>query len=279
MSKLVLKTRRPLVSLLAMICVAALVATTASAQTVQSTEKSLQVGSNIHFGTSYCESSSSGIRALSGARTLNSVAIYDVGTRPRLYTSAGSIIETTGYAYNYSAGTVNMLNVGGTHSTSGDYYYSWGQGQYWNYSTSQYVSWDYNVTRNIWAPEGAKSYAVPADEFQTLRSSNKDMHLYSVNKNGQTYGSELLAYSSEYVPDLIAAVGIDGTEGYISRDEEHSVTNLSREEVSSGKTIGDTYISLYAEDGETVIGQFLISAANGIEGTAVSQYLESHNIK
>lgn len=39
--------------------------------------------------------------------------------------------------------------------------------------------------------------------------------VYPKNEAGQTYGSEKLATSFETGPDLIAAVGTDGTRGYV----------------------------------------------------------------
>ena len=42
---------------------------------------------------------------------------------------------------------------------------------------------------------------------------------YPTNANGETYGSYLDRHKYGYAPDLIAALGDDGTEGYIRREQ------------------------------------------------------------
>lgn len=42
---------------------------------------------------------------------------------------------------------------------------------------------------------------------------------YPINANGETYGSYLDRHKYGYAPDLIAALGDDGTEGYIRRED------------------------------------------------------------
>lgn len=99
-------------------------------------------------------------------------------------------------------------------------------------------------------------------------------HLYSVNKNGQTYGSvNPYAAVPQEGPELIAAIGIDGTEGYIyeedlngeqpSNPEEAQVymENLKRAAARAARSNEkySRYIPLYDSDGVTVIGEFGIS--------------------
>ena len=43
--------------------------------------------------------------------------------------------------------------------------------------------------------------------------------VYPTNENGETYGSSAHANSLETEPDLIAAVGIDGTKGYLRKTD------------------------------------------------------------
>jgi len=42
---------------------------------------------------------------------------------------------------------------------------------------------------------------------------------YPKNKNGQTYGSSAGATSPETEPELISAIGEDGTEGYVLKKD------------------------------------------------------------
>ena len=46
---------------------------------------------------------------------------------------------------------------------------------------------------------------------------------YPTNANGETYGSYFDRHKYGYAPDLIAALGDDGTEGYIRRELAKSV--------------------------------------------------------
>jgi len=98
--------------------------------------------------------------------------------------------------------------------------------------------------------------------------------IYPVNEKGQTYGIDGLAGPYASPPDLIAVVGIDGTEGYIynSLQDAHGghpppqnpeeATEYMRwleERKEEMRRNGEEYIlivPLYAADGVTVIGEF-----------------------
>ncbi len=97
---------------------------------------------------------------------------------------------------------------------------------------------------------------------------------FPVNANGQTYGSSLEAVSVETEPDLIAAIGIDGTEGYVlSKDLQEPSPKTPEEAVAQTKEIEKAALAakakgsnivreipLYDVDGRTVIGKFGIVA-------------------
>lgn len=97
---------------------------------------------------------------------------------------------------------------------------------------------------------------------------------YPVNEQGQTYGSSALAYENlpeevsaleaiDYMPDLVSAVGEDGTEGYIPKEDFlPSAIPSSPEEaiqMQNNGTFDHEEVPLYASDGETVLGVY----ANG----------------
>ena len=100
---------------------------------------------------------------------------------------------------------------------------------------------------------------------------------YKVNQNGQTYGGiDATAEPSKLkYPDLIAAIGIDGTEGYVYQKDLDGETPSSPEEalvymeklsedIAKAKESGAEYlytIPLYKDDGLTVVGQFGISCS------------------
>jgi hypothetical protein len=101
---------------------------------------------------------------------------------------------------------------------------------------------------------------------------------YPVNDNGQTYGSGLHSeFEDAEAPDLIFAVGVDGTEGYVLKtdlegtgplakpqnpDEALAYMEQLEELANEAAARGDKYvyyIPLYESDGTTVIGQSGVS--------------------
>ncbi|MGG3885307.1 hypothetical protein [Brevibacillus panacihumi] len=80
---------------------------------------------------------------------------------------------------------------------------------------------------------------------------------YEVNDNGETYGSALSAYTIGAEPDLISAVGTNGVEGYVRADDLTPKVSSIEEALEQNAENGDVRtIPLYAEDGETVLGEF-----------------------
>ncbi len=79
---------------------------------------------------------------------------------------------------------------------------------------------------------------------------------FGVNENGQTYGAGL----QDATPDLIKAVGMGGIRGYVYNSDLLSLgdkTSIGEEP----STIPNS-IPLYAQDGTTVLGNFLIGRPN-----------------
>ncbi|MEK4510512.1 hypothetical protein EJP82_23655 [Paenibacillus anaericanus] len=84
---------------------------------------------------------------------------------------------------------------------------------------------------------------------------------YPKNENGQTYGSAADATSPETEPDLIRAVGVDGTVGYVLKKDLDGEQPKTPEEAIAiqNSRPPDGYDSpLYDVDGKTVIGVFHI---------------------
>lgn len=84
--------------------------------------------------------------------------------------------------------------------------------------------------------------------------------VYQKNEDGQTYGSALYATSIDTEPDLISAVGEDGTIGYVRSMDLYGVQPKTPEEALDQMRKADSVIRipLYAVDGKTVIGTFKI---------------------
>jgi len=92
---------------------------------------------------------------------------------------------------------------------------------------------------------------------------------YPKNDAGLTYGSATLANDPRDEPDLILAVASNGKIGYVKKTEEQEATGGNVESPQEAVEWqarmeallaegGGVYIPVYAVDGKTVIGQFLI---------------------
>ncbi|MGX1829129.1 hypothetical protein ACWIE6_12790 [Paenibacillus taichungensis] len=84
---------------------------------------------------------------------------------------------------------------------------------------------------------------------------------YPKNRNGQTYGSATEATSPETEPELIEAIGVDGTEGYVLKkdlDGEQPSTPEEAIALQNSRAADGRDIPLYDLDGENVIGVFHI---------------------
>lgn len=81
---------------------------------------------------------------------------------------------------------------------------------------------------------------------------------YPVNKNGETFGPNVK--DSLDSPDLELAENEEGIIGYIRQDEVGGAMISSPEEAAK-YTPKDHYVNMYAEDGQTIVGKFLIKAS------------------
>lgn len=100
----------------------------------------------------------------------------------------------------------------------------------------------------------------PAIADSLSGANNVPAPVYEKNKNGQTYGSSAFANTPDQEPDLISAIGVDGTEGYIlATDFNGDQPKSPAEAVEHNKKLKpERKIPLYAVDGKTVIGEFKI---------------------
>jgi hypothetical protein len=93
----------------------------------------------------------------------------------------------------------------------------------------------------------------------TINQSHTNPPNYPENENGKTYGSATDATSPETVPELISAIGVDGTKGYLLKKDYDGEQPKSPEEaiaIQNSRPPGGRDIPLYDVDGETVIGMF-----------------------
>ncbi|WP_394192047.1 metal ABC transporter substrate-binding protein [Paenisporosarcina quisquiliarum] len=81
---------------------------------------------------------------------------------------------------------------------------------------------------------------------------------YPTNENGQTYGPNIRDLML-VEPDLISAIGIDGTIGYVKKDDlDGPMPKTPEEAVRLTKEAKPREIPLYDVDGETIIGKFIV---------------------
>lgn len=93
--------------------------------------------------------------------------------------------------------------------------------------------------------------------FLILKKPLNSDGLYPVNEYGQTYGKDNSEINKE-PPDLIEAIGVDGTIGYIFNTDLNPDISTPEEAIEK---LGDRTvraIPLYEKDGRTIIGQFEI---------------------
>jgi len=82
---------------------------------------------------------------------------------------------------------------------------------------------------------------------------------YQVNENGQTYGHDIHSLDTIIEPpDLMAAIGVDGTFGYILTSDLYSDSPKTPEEALERQKNRKSpiFIPLYESDGKTIIGEF-----------------------
>ena len=107
-------------------------------------------------------------------------------------------------------------------------------------------------------------------ESGPLPGTDDPNYVYPVNENGQTYGLDWMGDDyEEHAPDLIAAAGVNGKNGYVKRIDleeteganvntpEEAVAFMERKSQRRGKNYY-TVIPVFKEDGVTEIDQFWI---------------------
>ena len=98
------------------------------------------------------------------------------------------------------------------------------------------------------------------DVFIPTRESILEDGRYPINDNGQPYGPNMgdtTIIIGE--PDLLLAEGVNGKVGYVKQDDLDGPQPKTPEEaVRLTKGAKPREIPLYNEDGETIIGKFIV---------------------
>lgn len=171
-----------------------------------------------------------------------------MGAQARLYNSSGTLVYSSSMVYN-SSPVINVYAYS-ERTTSSGYFYA--QSKVSFYNGNGYTSYTANKSPNAAVPSALNSNVG-----------------YSVNANNETYGLGILAETLGIEPDLIAAVGRDGTEGYVrSEDLSPTPSNPKEAVVMAELAQTDRCIPLYNLDGE-VIGEFMLNAVEDDEVSSI----------
>ncbi|MFJ7185065.1 metal ABC transporter substrate-binding protein [Lysinibacillus xylanilyticus] len=100
------------------------------------------------------------------------------------------------------------------------------------------------------AEDNASDLVIPTKE-----SVSKDG--YPTNENGQTYGPDMGELMLDE-PDLISAIGIDGTVGYVKKEDLNGPQPKTPEEAVKLNEAKPREIPMYDVDGENIIGKFIV---------------------
>ena len=179
-----------------------------------------------------------------------------IGVDAWLCTPRDQILASTGFVYNSSGATFEYACTARQYTPQ--MVYAAGEVDLYTGTTHKYV-------------EVPESPYVGGD----LRAVNQleEVKAFPVNENGDTYGTVRTAKLVGYKPDLIAAVGNGGVEGYVRMDDMRpNITSEADIEAYYEKLENDPDIPLYDMNGN-VIGTFTIGGNEDLapEATTVEE--------
>ncbi|MFE9247476.1 ATP-dependent Lon protease [Streptomyces sp. NPDC007088] len=175
-----------------------------------------------------------------------------LGALARLY-KGDALCKSAGYAYN--SGPANSLSV----PTQGN---GCGTGAYYSYgATKAYNGNGYKAVYTFKSPSlnhrSVAARSTPSPQEAADRALPR-------NARGQTYGSGLDAGTPQAAPDLIRAYTTEGELGYVKRaeleDEPAPASPRQALAFQSERAGKDRRIPVYALDGTTAVGTFVVEA-------------------
>ncbi|MGC5164703.1 hypothetical protein ACLQ3J_18475 [Rhodococcus sp. DT1] len=173
----------------------------------------------------------------------------EIGVRARLF-SSGALCEATTYRYN--TGPVAQFTYGTTNTCGAGWYNSHGFTAVWDGTSTYKEALTFPTDPLWWEPAAARSSTTEPEVTPASIPSG-------TNADGLTYGSGASATTEADFPDLVAAIGDDGTTlGFVRKSDLVEAPAANPEEASAGANAGRT-VPLFDEDGQTQVGSFTLS--------------------
>lgn len=169
-----------------------------------------------------------------------------VGTNAFLFKSNGDLKKSSGMSYNsYASSSIQRY----TSTTDSGTYYARSLVKFYTgtYDNNGPIYNIYNTPPTTFQSYSSNS-VTPPETTELLNLPNE----YSINFNGETYGSALIADITGQYPDLIAAEGINGIRGYVRfEDLDYSPTSI-KDAIEHATILENTIIPIYDINGNIV---------------------------
>lgn len=217
-------------------------------------------GRTYHFWST----ADAGTKALTGAGFItvsSKVPQGKLGVSVRVYMKQGTqgiLLDSSDYTYNEKSNADAFFQyfsyVYGSKGEAGIQSYRVRSAiKIWDDSSGVFVTYTTEPT----------PYVSNGSSTMEVRSSAGDEISIQSNEKGEIYGPECELNEIGIEPDLILAMGKDGTVGYVkAADLEGPELNTPEEALAYQMQRPNQWeIPLYREDGETVIGSFVVGVA------------------
>ncbi|MGO4699429.1 peptidase [Paenibacillus sp. 2TAB26] len=183
-----------------------------------------------------------------------------MGGQARLYNFTTAVLKVASpVKYTTSATSLLVTNTAQQATVTDEATY-YGQGKVQYYNGNGYVGIELTKSPNVILSNSSNKFS----GTNQLPDNLKDQEEYAVNNNGETYGSGLLESKIGEEPDLILAEGTNGVQGYVKADDLFPIASSLQEATISNSNGDIQVISLYDQDGLTVIGEFELKEGNSV---------------
>jgi len=249
------KTRKASFVLVLSIVFALSLSVTALAASANGRTKTTQLGSRTYSGYNNIVINGNDVVAGTSVNCNVSCTAGQLTVKPIIQNASGSVMR--------SVTVSNTSTTSGLYATTGSGQFTPDAGTY--YSGGHPCVYNDASGNNSWLTY----YASPSLTVGSRSLSEVNLAASGINEKGQSYGTINHMTDSKNYPDLIRAVGIDGTEGYVYANElflydSMMVSEKSAEFMSNKEYIQGRLINLYATDGVTIVGQYLADCLIGV---------------